>query len=84
MSNEATSKKNEEMVEVRLPRNNSVRGEQQEFYSLNGKNYIIKRGVPVMVPKAVAALIESNQRAEDEAAEYQDNLAKKASPDEKG
>ena len=84
MSNETKNTRAEEMVEIRLPRDNSVRGEQQEFYSLNGKNYIIKRGVPVKVPRAVADLIENNQRAEDEAAEYQESLAKKSAPDDKG
>lgn len=73
----------QEMVEVYLPRNNSGDKIQQEFYSLNGKNYLIKRGVSVMVPKAVKKLIDSNRRDEDKAAEYEESLSSKSSPDDK-
>ena len=73
-----------DLVEVYLPRNKSGDKVQQEFYSHNGKNYLIRRGVPAMVPKAVKKLIDSNLRDEDAAAEYEESLSTKASPDDKG
>ena len=64
----------EEMVTIRLPRDPDPRHPQQEFFSLNFKNYIIKRGVPVEVPKAVAELIQNKYDAEDYIRDYDEYL----------
>lgn len=71
-------KKNTEATEpirkatVRLPRLAGQNAIQEEFYSVNFQNYIIKRGETVEVPIEVAELIENNQKAEEDALRYID------------
>lgn len=60
----------EKLVKIKLRRNPDPRAAQEEFYSLNFKNYIIKRGVEVEVPEAIAKMIEENEEAEEYAANY--------------
>lgn len=48
---------------VRLPRQAGQNAPQEEFYSVNFKNYQIQRGVTVEVPEGVALLIEDNERS---------------------
>lgn len=74
----ATTKK--PRVTVRLPRLSGQNAVQEEFYSVNGKNYMIKRGETVEIPEAVAEVIRNNEKAEDYAMNYIDNL-KKGSPE---
>ena len=64
-------------VTVRLPRNAGQNAIQEEWFSVNGKNYIIKRGESVEVPEAVAHVIENNEKAEEYALQYVDSLADK-------
>lgn len=84
MSSENTSKRNavEEMETITLPRKKELGKNQQEFYSVNGKNYLVKLGVPVQVPKALAELIRDNQAMEDAAFEYQSGLPEASSPED--
>lgn len=70
MAETKQNKATEERVAIRLPRNKEQGASQDEFYSVNFENYIIRRGETVLVPRAVAELIEANQRAEDAAFEY--------------
>ena len=72
------TKKDERRVTVRLPRNPGQNALQEEFFSVNGKNYIIKRGETVEIPYCVAKLIEDNEKAEDYALQYIEELKKKA------
>lgn len=65
----AEKKGTEETVSIILPRLGK-NDESAVFVSLNFKNYLIKRGVRVDVPKAVADMLQSNAEAEDEAYEY--------------
>lgn len=70
MAETKQNKATDDRVAIRLPRNKEQGATQDEFYSVNFKNYIIKRGETVLVPKGVAVLIEQNRKAEDAAFEY--------------
>ena len=65
---------NAKRVIVRLLRLKGQNARQEEFFSVNGKNYIIKRGEDVEVPEAVAEVIENANKAEDYAMRYIDNM----------
>ena len=76
---ETTKKANdnaEKRVEVRLPRNPGQNANQDEFFSVNGKNYIIKRGETVEIPEEVAEVIRNAEKAEEYAMQYIDGLTK--------
>ena len=62
-------------VMVRLPRLYGQNAIQEEFFSVNGKNYIIKRGEDVEIPEEVAEVIRNAQKAEEYAMKYVDELA---------
>lgn len=63
-------------VTVRLPRLSGQNALQEEFFSVNGRNYIIKRGETVDIPEEVAEVIENGQKAEEYALNYVDSLTK--------
>ena len=65
---------NAKRVIVRLLRLKGQNARQEEFFSVNGKNYIIKRGEDVEVPEAVAEVIENANKAEDYAMRYIDQI----------
>lgn len=68
--------KTEEMVTIKLPR---IKGEEDAVYvSINERNWLIKRGVSVEVPKCVADLLDQQDKALEEAYQRQE-AAKKAS-----
>lgn len=57
--------KTEEMVKIRIPR---VRGESDTMYwSINERDWLIKRGEEVEVPKFLADLIYAQEEAKEEA-----------------
>ena len=62
-------------VKVRLPRNEGQNANQDEFYSVNFKNYIIKRGVEVEIPEEVAEVIRNAEKATEYAMQYADEKA---------
>ncbi len=64
------SKNSENKVEIRLPRREGTGKNQTEFFSVNGKNYIIERGKTVMVPAFVAEVIFNGELAEEAALAY--------------
>jgi hypothetical protein len=76
----ATKKKR---VTVRLPRLHGQNAIQEEFFSVNGKNYIIKRGETAEIPEEVAEVIRNGERAEEYAMNYVEELEKKKSEKEK-
>lgn len=80
---EAKTTKKSGRVTVRLPRLKGHNARQEEFYSVNGKNYIIKRGMNVEVPEEVAEVIRNNEQAEEYAMEYIDNILEAAAEKEK-
>lgn len=63
-------------VTVRLPRLPGQNARQEEFYSVNGKNYLIKRGETVEIPEEVAEVIRNAEKAEEYAMNFVDGLAK--------
>lgn len=64
------------MVKVRLFKDNQ-NYTADVFVSVNGENYLIKRGVTVEVPDYIAEVLESSQR-EDENAVMRMEMAEKA------
>lgn len=48
---------------------------QQEYFSVNGKGYCIRRGKDVSVPEAVAEVIRNGEKAEDAAFDYTASVA---------
>lgn len=62
-------------VTVRLPRNGGQNANQDEFFSVNFVNYIIKRGETVEIPEALAEVIRNNEQAEDYAMQYAEEKA---------
>lgn len=74
----ATTKENtatEKTVRVKLPKLKGQNANQDEFYSWNFKNYIIKRGEYVEIPAGLAEVIENGERAEEAAIDYADKKA---------
>lgn len=64
-------------VTVRLPRLPGQNAIQEEFFSVNGKNYIIKRGETIEIPEEVAEVIRNGEKAEEYALQYVDGLVQK-------
>ena len=54
---ETKSTNNAKKVTVRLPRANGKDALQQEFFSVNDRRYLIKRGETVEIPPEVAEVI---------------------------
>ena len=71
-------------VEVRLPRNPGPNAIQDEFFSVNFKNYIIKRGETVEIPEELANAIRDAEKAEEYAMHYVDELKKAEDDKRKG
>lgn len=69
-----TNNANAKKVTVRLPRLGGKNAVQEEFFSVNGKNYIIKRGETVEIPPEVEEVIRNGEKAEDYALSYTDKL----------
>lgn len=57
-------------VTVLLPRNPGQNANQDEFFSVNFKNYIIQRGKRVEIPEELAEVIENATKAEEYAMQY--------------
>lgn len=73
-----TTKKEKTMprrVEVRLPLNKGANANQDEFFSVNFKNYIITRGKRVEIPEELAEVIENAEKAEEYAMVYAEEKA---------
>ena len=66
---------NARRVQVRLPRNAGQNANQDEFFSVNFKNYIIKRGESVEIPEEVAEVIRNAEKAEEYAMKYAEEKA---------
>jgi hypothetical protein len=70
-------------VTVTLPRLSGQNAIQEEFFSVNGKNYIIERGKEVEVPEEVAEVIRNADKAKEYAMNYVDGLDKAKNDKEK-
>lgn len=75
--------KKEKRVTVRLPKLPGQNANQEEFFSVNGKNYILKRGIELEIPEELAEVIINAEKAEEYAMNYVDELSAKASDKEK-
>lgn len=65
----AAKKVKERTVTIKLPR--AAKGESNEISaSVNGKVYLIKRGIPVEVPESLAEIIVNSEKAQEEAIAY--------------
>lgn len=66
-------------VTIKIPLAKGQNANQQEFISVNFKNYIIQRGVTVEVPEEVAEAIENADKAEEYAMKYANEMVVKES-----
>lgn len=73
---ETTKQATKKRVTVRLPRNPGQNARQEEFFSVNGRNYLIKRGETVEIPEEVAEVIRNAEKAEEFAMQYVEGLNK--------
>jgi len=64
-------------VSVKLPRNAGQNANQDEFFSVNFKNYIIRRGETVEIPEELAEVITNAEKAEEYAMRYADEKAQR-------
>ena len=71
---ETTKQTTKKKVTVRLPRHPGQNARQEEFISVNGKNYLIQRGETVEIPEEVAEVIRNAELAEEYAMRYVDGL----------
>ncbi len=71
---ETTKQAAKKRVTVRLPRNPGQNARQEEFFSVNGKNYLIKRGETVEIPEEVAEVIRNSEKAEEYVMQYVEGL----------
>lgn len=74
MAEAKTKQDKSQRVVVRLPRNKGKNAVQEEFFSVNGVNYIIKRGESVEIPIEVAEVIKNAEKDEEYAMQYVDGL----------
>lgn len=58
------------MVTVKIPLNRNGGDNSDVFVSVNGKNYLIKRGIDVQVPEYVAEVLRNSDAAQDAAYSY--------------
>ena len=65
-----TTSNNAKRVEINLPRNKGQNANQDEFFSVNFKNYIIRRGEYVEVPEEIEEVIRNSNKAEESAMRY--------------
>ena len=72
-----TTKQTNAKATVKLPRAKGKDARQEEFFSVNFKNYIIQRGVHVEVPAELAEAIENAEKAEEYALQYAESRAVK-------
>lgn len=70
MAEAKTNTATEKVVKVKLPRNKGQNANQDEFFSVNFKNYMIKRGEIVEIPEKLAKVIEDNEQAEEYALDF--------------
>ena len=69
-----TTSNNAKKVEIKLPKKKGQNANQEEFFSVNFKNYIIRRGEYVKIPEEVAEVIENADKAEESAMRFVDSL----------
>ena len=72
---EVTEAPKEKMVKIKLPRERDSK-ENAVFVSVNERTWLIQKGVEVEVPECVAELLALQEKALDEAYEYESAVVK--------
>lgn len=67
----------EEVYEVYLPKLKGNNAKQVEFFSVNGKNYLLKRGENIKVNAALYEVILNAQNAQREADDFSESVGLK-------
>lgn len=82
-TNKNTTNNAKRKITVILPLNRGQNANQDEFFSVNGKNYIIRRGEEVEIPEEVAEVIRNAELADAYAMRYVNDLTEKYKAKEK-
>lgn len=64
----------EKLVKIRIPRSRD--NQDDVFVGVNGRTWLIKRGVEVEVPECVAEVIRNAEEAEEAAYAFNDSVKK--------
>ena len=73
-ANKATETAKEKLVKIRIPR---ARDNQDDvFVGVNGRTWLIKRGVEVEVPECVAEVIRNSEEAAEASYAFSDSVKK--------
>lgn len=64
MAEKAVKESAEKTVKIRLPR---IPGQDDQFVGVNGKTFLIKRGVEVEVPESVAKVLRQSEEQDEKA-----------------
>lgn len=67
---EKKTENTEKKVFIKLRKNPNPNAPQEEFFSYNFTNYIIKRGEEVEIPEGLAKMIEDNEATEEASFRY--------------
>lgn len=70
---QAVSKKKKETVRFKIPKGRSDQERGDVFVAVNGKSYLIKRGVEVDMPKEVYEVLRNSEEQMEYAQEIQEN-----------
>lgn len=70
-------------IKITLPRKPELGKKQQEYYSVNGRNYLVQLGKEIEVPEPVYNLVMQNRKTEDAAYEYESSLPTASDPQQK-
>lgn len=64
----------EETVRFKIPKGRSDIEKQDVFVGVNGKSYLIKRGMEVEMPKSVVEVLENAEKQNEFALEYMEKV----------
>lgn len=70
----AAKKVMEEMVKFKIPKGRSDIEKQDLFVGINGKSYLIKRGVEMELPESVVEVLKNAEAQNDFAVEYMEKV----------
>lgn len=70
MADKTIKDPNMELVPHMIPFDPDPNAEKQVFYSYNFKNYLIKKGTTVMIPRGLKEIIDDQSQANRNAARF--------------
>lgn len=62
----------QDMVRFKIPRDSSGRNKSDVFVGVNGKSYLVKRGVQTEMPRSVVEVLENAEEQMEVARDYQE------------